>query len=89
MKFFIRNKGQRIETINVAGVPKGKQGVIEYEDGDGRFYVIYDDYSTGVIREREDSYKFIYTEQKKIWNIKKLFLVLRKQNKKHYGNKAI
>lgn len=89
MKFFVRNKGQRIETINVAGVPKGKQGVINYEDDDGKFYVIYDDHSTGVIREREDSYKFISTEQKKVWNIKKLFLALRKQNKKTYGNKTI
>jgi|GEM_PF-1032794 len=83
MKLFTKNRGQRIETINVAGVPSGKQGTIELEDGDGKFYVIWDDYTAGVIREREDSYKFIYNPQKKVWYIKSLFLILRNKIKNY------
>ncbi len=83
MKLLLNNHGQRIETINVAGYPAGKRGTIEMQDWDGKYYVIWDDNTAGVIREREDSYRFISCPQKKVWYIKRLILILLRKIKRY------
>lgn len=82
-------RGQWVKAIKVNGVPDNSMGQILFIDHEGRFYVNWENGSTSVIRERGDTYQFIYDyiPQKNIWKIKRLFLILRKTFKKlYYGD---
>ncbi len=70
-------KGQMVRAINVLNQPAGRVGVIQYCDSAGRFYVLWENGSTGVIRERGDTYAFVDITQKNIWKFGNLILILR------------
>lgn len=82
-------KDQWVKAIKVKGVPDNTMGQIRYSDLVGRFYVRWENGTESVIRERGDTYQFVYNyiPQKNIWNIKSLFLVLLKKFKLLYYGK--
>jgi hypothetical protein len=82
-------RNQWVRAIKVDGVPDNMMGKILFLDNMGRFYVKWEDGTRSVIRERGDTYQFVYDyiPQKNIWKIKRLFLILLKKFKrKYYGN---
>lgn len=75
-----RLSGQYVKAINVANVPAGMIGVIEYCDLAGRLYVQWNNGRDGVIRERGDRYSFVNSPsstKKLFWKLKRIVLFLR------------
>lgn len=78
-------KGHWVQAIKVDGIPAGTTGMIQEMDRDGKFIVVWENGKIGVIRERGDIYRFIDITQKKFWNFKNLFLILRNKLKQIYN----
>lgn len=71
--------GKVVEAINVANVPAGMRGIIEYNDLIGRLYVLWDNGTQGVIQERGETYRFIEIKNKPkklFWKLKRLIVFL-------------
>lgn len=72
-------KGQWIKTINVLNQPKNRIGIIDHSDEIGKLYIIWDDGTDGIIREKDDRYQF--TTKRTLLLIKIKFLRLIRKNK--------
>lgn len=71
--------GQYVEAIEVANIPAGTQGLIEYTDLAGKLYVKWNNGVESVIQERGETYRFIQVRSKPkklFWNLKRIILFL-------------
>lgn len=71
--------GKVVEAINVANVPAGMRGVVEYNDLVGKLYVLWDNGSQSVIQERGETYRIIEVRNKPkklFWKLKRLIVFL-------------
>ncbi len=71
--------GKYVEAIEVANIPAGTHGVIEYMDLAGKLYVKWNNGVESVIQERGEKYRIIEvrSEPKKLfWKLKRIILFL-------------
>lgn len=68
-----------VEAINVANIPAGTHGIIEYVDLTGKLYVKWNNGVESVIQERGETYRIIEVRSKPkklFWKLKRLIVFL-------------